>query len=181
MLKPCSSRWFYFSQFLIVVGLLAFAYYLERYQGLLPCALCEMQRLSFTLLGALFLLSILLPFKKGPQVLMNLLVSVVALFGILFAGRQVWLQYVPVTFDSGTCEASLQYMMQIMPWSQVLMSVFLGGPECAKVSNTFFYMSIADWSLLWFIIFFLLALGQGLAWLFSRREIAQALHKYKIR
>lgn len=169
MLKPCPSRGYYLGQFLIIAGLLAFAYYLELSQGQLPCALCEVQRLIFALLGGLFLISALLPLKKWIQVSANFFISLAALLGILFAGRQVWLQYAPSQIPSGTCDASLYYMLQIMPLSDVLTSVFLGGPECAKISWQFLYISIAGWSLLWFVVFFLLALWQGLAWFLSRR------------
>ena len=89
MLKPCPSRWYYFGELLLVIGLLAFAYYLEFYQGLVPCALCEVQRLIFVLLGSLFLISTLLPLKKWVQISANGLISLTALLGILFAGRQV--------------------------------------------------------------------------------------------
>ncbi len=166
MLKPCPSRWFYFAQLLVIAGLLGFAFYLEFYQGLVPCAMCEMQRLAFAVLGFLFLVSSFFPLQKYIQVFFILLLSLSALFGTVFAGRQLWLQYFPSPFDSGSCEASLQYMAQILPWPQVLMSVFLGGPECAKVNWQFLHLSMAAWSLLWFLFFFLLALLQGLGWLF---------------
>lgn len=168
MLKPCPSRWYYFSQFLVVAGLLAFAYYLEFHQGLVPCAMCEFQRLIFGLLGILFLIASFLPLHKCSQVLINVLLALVALPGLLFAGRQVWLQYLPSQPNSGNCEGSLEYLLQIMSWKDVLPSVFLGGPECAKVNWQFLHISIAGWSLLWFILFFLLAVWQGLGWLRSQ-------------
>lgn len=169
MFKPCPSRWFYVSELLIIVGLLAFAYYLEFFQGLAPCALCEVQRLVFALLGVLFFMAIWLPLKRWPQVLINLLLSMTALLGVLFASRQVWLQYLPSQLGMGSCDVSLYYLLQVMPLSDVLLNVFLGGPECAKITWQFLHLSIAAWALLWFAAFFLLALWQGLGWLFSRR------------
>jgi len=168
MLKPCPSRWFYFAEFLSIVGLLAFAYYLEFYQGLLPCALCEAQRLVFALLGVLFLLTSILPSKKCIQIFMNLMISLIALFGTVFAARQVWLQYVPDSVAEGSCDVSLQYMIKIMPWSDVLLNLLLGGPECAKITWQFLHLSIAAWALLWFLGFFLLALWQMLGWMLRR-------------
>ncbi len=165
MLKPCPSRWFYLSQFLATTAILALAYGLEYFQGLIPCALCEVQRLCFGLLAFLFLLASILPLKKAPQVLVNLLLVSMSLFGALFAGRQVFLQYLPASFDFGTCEASLQYMLDIMPWYEVLRNVFLGGPECAKINGSFLHLSFAAWALFLFIVFFLLAFRQGLGWL----------------
>lgn len=169
MLKPCPSRWFYGVQVLIVAGLLGFAYYLEFYQGLVPCVMCQLQRVIFAMLGVLLLISTFVPRQPILQVICNLLLAFTAMFGAVFAARQVWLHYFPSPFDSGTCEASLQYMAQIMSWSQVLLNVFLGGPECAKVNWQFLHLSMATWSLLAFLFFFLLAVLQGLGWLISKR------------
>jgi disulfide bond formation protein DsbB len=168
MFKPCPSRWYYVCQFLLVAGLLAFAYYLELYQGLVPCAMCELQRLIFALLGILFFLGVLVPPRKGLQLLLNSLLALVALAGLIFAARQVWLQYHPWQVDSGSCEASLEYMLQVMSWKDTLMNIFLGGPECAKVNWEFLHLSIAGWSLLWFAAFFLLAVWQALGWMRSK-------------
>lgn len=170
MLKPCPSRWYYFTFFLMVAGLLVFAYYLENYQGLAPCALCELQRVFFAGLGFLFLLGTLLPSRRLPQILLNVLLVIVALLGILFAARQVFLQHLPPQAFTGTCEGSLRYLLEVMPWKDALLNVFLGGPECAKITWQFLGLSIAGWSLLWFIAFFVLALCQGLGWLMMKRR-----------
>jgi len=170
MLKPCPSRRFYLGEFIIILGLLAFAFYLQWYQGLVPCALCEAQRVIFVCLGAWFLVCSLFPLKKGLQVLINFLAAWIAVIGIIFAGRQVWLQYLPQAADSqGTCDASLLYMFKIMTLSELVVNLLLGGPECAKIDWTFLSLSIAAWSLLWFSAFFLLSLWQMLGWVFSRR------------
>jgi disulfide bond formation protein DsbB len=168
MLKPCPSRWYYFVNFLMVAGLLFFAYYLEFYQGQLPCALCEVQRLIFALLGGLFLIATALPLRKRIQIVANLLLCLTTVLGLIFAGRQVLLQYFPSQVPSGACDASLYYLLKIMPWPDVISSVFWGGPECAKITWQFLYLSIAGWSLIWFVLFFLETLSQLLGWIFSR-------------
>lgn len=165
MLKPCPSRGYYFTLFLVIASLLGFAFYLEHYQGLAPCALCELQRVFFGGLGLFFLLGTLLSQKRILQILLNALLALVALFGMLFAARQVWLQHLPPQAFTGTCEGSLSYLLAVMPWKDALLTIFIGGPECAKVTWQFLGLSIAGWSLLWFIAFFLLAFCQGLGWL----------------
>lgn len=168
MLKPCPSRRYYFFQLLLVAVLLVFAYYLEYYQSQVPCALCELQRLIFASLGVLFLLGSILPIRKGSQLVLNALLALFALSGVIFAARQVWLQHLPVQNLSGSCGGSLHYLLQILPLKDALLTVFLGGPECAKVTWQFLGLSIAGWSFICFAIFLLLAFLQGLAWIFQK-------------
>jgi len=153
MFKFYTSKRFYCIELVVIVGLLGFAYYLEWFQGLAPCALCEIQRMVFVLLGFLFFCSMFRSYK-----LMDILISFTALLGILFALRQVWIQHLPPATFTGTCDTSLWYLLQIMSFSDAMLNVFLGGPECAKVTWQFLHLSIAEWSLVWFTLFFIFSL-----------------------
>lgn len=169
MFKPCPSRWFYFSEFLVVSGLLAFGFYLEWYQNVLPCPLCELQRVVYAVLGVLFLLSTLIRWQRWGQVVMNVFMLLVSLLGVLLAGWHVWLQHAPAgSILPGSCEGSIRYMLQVMPISNVLGNILLGGPECAKVTWQFLHLSIAEWSLLCFLGFFVAAFWQGLGFILKR-------------
>jgi protein dithiol:quinone oxidoreductase len=151
-----SRRFIYIAQLLAVALLLVFAYYLEKVEGMLPCPLCELQRILYLGLGVLFLIN---SFPKRGWRLVNLLTSLTALCGALLALRQVWLHYEPMQpYALSVCDTNLGYLMQIMPLKEVLMNVIIGGPGCAKVAWQFLHLSIAEWSLLWFSLFVVLGL-----------------------
>src|SRR5579864_2912484 len=116
MFKLCFSRKFYLSQVLLIGLMLGFAYYLQFFKGVMPCTLCEMQRLIFVLLALVLLVGILLPPKKLviPDILTNLGAMALALLGMLFASRQVWLEYFPPPDSStSTCGTNLWYLFKI--------------------------------------------------------------------
>lgn len=73
-----------------------------------------------------------------------------------FSARQLWLQNLSDTAPS--CGANLEYIINSLPFKDVLFAIFLGDGNCAKVEWTFFGLSIAGWSLILFIILFLLCL-----------------------
>ena len=79
--------------------------------------------------------------------------------GILLSGRQVWLQHVPPS-SLGECGASLTYMFQTLPVMKVINHVWTGGIECSQQGWTFMYLSLAEWSLLGFLGFFVFAVLQ---------------------
>ncbi len=169
MMKPCFSPWLYLGELSLVVALLAFAYLLQWSTGMMPCALCEIQRVVFAFLGFFFLMAIIFR-QRWAQILINGLASLTAVVGILLAARQVWLEFWPPPPGSMSCDASLYYLLQIMPFYEVLTTVFVGGPECAKVTWQFLRLSIPEWSLLWFVVFLLLSGWQFLTWLFLKKK-----------
>ena len=67
------------------------------------------------------------------------------------AGRQVWLQHLPPD-QVPACGPSLDYMMQTLPFGEVLIKLFKGDGNCAIVDWRLLGMSMAEWSLLWFAI-----------------------------
>lgn len=155
-----TKRLFYIAEFLAIGLLLAITYYLEKAKGILPCPLCEVQRILYAFLGGLFLLNS--ASKQGWR-FVNVLVCLVALLGALLALRQVWLHYAPPQANVlGVCDISLSYLLQIMPLSDVLLNVVVGGPGCAKVTWQLFHLSIAEWSLIWFTLFFMLGIWKVL-------------------
>jgi disulfide bond formation protein DsbB len=89
--------------------------------------------------------------------------------GAAVASRQVWLQHLPAD-RVPQCGPDLAYMLQNFPLSRTLEKLLTGTGECAKVDWTFLGLSIAEWSLLWFVALALFALWAG----FSRRQALAA-------
>lgn len=151
VISRLTPRLAYAAGFLVCVGLLAFALYLQHYEYQNPCPLCIMQRVAFMALAGVFLLGALHgPGRIGAMVYSSLL-AIVALLGISVAGRHVWLQHLPKD-RVPECGPGLEYMLNRFPLTQALEKIFRGSGECAEASWRMFGLSIAEWSLLWLIL-----------------------------
>lgn len=149
----------YLAAFILIVALLGGAEYLQIYLGVTPCPLCIMQRFVMMILGFFFLIGIIFAYKVAVKRSIGFFGALFSFGGILLAGRQVWLQHLPP--NSGeNCEVSLQYLMSVLPLKQVAQKVFEGSSGCSQVGWEFMHITLAQWSLLAFIFFFLFSLFQ---------------------
>ena len=141
---------------LVCIGLLGFAYYLQYVQGLEPCPLCMVQRGFFYAVMILFIAAA----AHGPRgwgaPVYAALITLFALGGAATAGRQVWLQHLPPD-KVPQCGPDLFFMLENLPISRTLEKLFYGSGECAAVDWKFLGLSIAGWSLVWFIVLALYA------------------------
>ena len=134
----------------LCAALLAFAYFLQYVQGLDPCPLCLVQRAFFYLVfGVLAAGALHDPGATGTRIYAGLAL-LFASGGAAVAARQVWLQHLPAD-RVPQCGPDLAYMLENFPLSRTLEKLFTGTGECAKVDWTFLGLSIAGWSLLWFV------------------------------
>jgi disulfide bond formation protein DsbB len=134
--------------------LLGFGYFLQYVQGLDPCPLCQVQRAFYYLVGGAFILGAVhgrfLPAYGS-------LAALFSIGGIGTAGRQVWLQHLPPD-KVPQCGPDLAFMLKNMPLSRTLEKLFTGTGECAVVDWSFLGLSIAEWSLGWFLVLFCYAI-----------------------
>lgn len=154
--KP--KQFYYLLAFISVGILLGSATFLQLYRGVNPCPLCILQRLVMGALGLLFLFGVaarLGTFSKWSIGILSILFS---LLGIGIAGRQVWLQHLPQT-PGANCEVSLQYLLNALPFFQVMEKIFQGGTNCSEVGWSFI-LSLAQWSLVCFIVYLLFSIWQ---------------------
>jgi disulfide bond formation protein DsbB len=102
------------------------------------------------LFGAVCLLAAL----QGPgqlgQRAYAMLLLLIAVAGGGTAVRQVWLQSMPAD-QLPACIPPLDYLMDSLPFQDVVRVVLHGSADCAEVSWTLFTLSIAEWSLLAFV------------------------------
>ena len=145
-----SRRIAYLLGFLVCAGLMGWALWLQYGLGLEPCPLCAFQRLAVTAIGITFLVA----FMHNPR---TFGAAVYAGFVLLFAGgggavavRHVWLQALPKD-QVPACGMGLSYMLESMPFLDVLKKVFAGSGECAEKGWEFLGLAIPGWTLVFFI------------------------------
>jgi protein dithiol:quinone oxidoreductase len=151
----------------ICAALLGYGYYLQYVQGLEPCPLCMVQRGFFYLVLATFLVAAIHGPRRVGTAVYAALAIVFAAGGAATATRQVWLQHLPAD-KVPQCGPDLFFMLNNLPLSHTLEKLFYGSGECAAVDWKFLGLSIAGWSLAWFIA---LAIGAAAlaVWQLRRR------------
>lgn len=159
MMKCCSLRRSYFTAFIVGAVLLLFSIYLQVKAGLQPCALCFLQRGALIGITAIFLMGTIFNLKKLGQIIIGSLATLIAATGVILSGRQAWLQHLPKSTGE-TCAASLQYMLKVLPFDQVMQKIFQGSPECTQTGWVFLSLSLAEWSLICFVLFLIFSMWQ---------------------
>jgi len=149
--------------FVVCAGLLGVAFYMEHVMGLEPCPLCWLQRFGFMGVGLVSLVAALHgPKSLGVRVYGILLVATAGA-GLGVAGRQLWLQSLPPD-QVPACGPSVDYMLEVLPFMDVLTTALKGTGDCAAVVWRFLGLSIPGWS----AVFFALLVILGLIMLFHR-------------
>ena len=153
-----SSRQIHLIIFLIVGSLLGYAAYSMKILGLEPCTLCITQQFFYCLIG----LSSFVSFLHNPGFtasrVYSFFLSIFSLAGIWISGRQVWLQGLPED-EVPLCGPPLEYIIDVFPFADVINALFMGDGNCAEIPWEFFGLSMAGWSLVWFVIIFFLSLS----------------------
>ena len=78
------------------------------------------------------------------------LISLGGMVGIGIAGRHSWLQTLPPD-QVPDCGQGLNYMIDTLPFTDVLSQVLRGSGECATIDWTFLGLSMPNWTLVWYI------------------------------
>jgi disulfide bond formation protein DsbB len=158
----------FFAAALVCAALLGFGYYLQYVRGLEPCPLCLLQRGFFYGVLVTFLVAAV----HGPlgkiRIAYCVLAALIAAGGAAIASRQVWLQHLPAD-KVPQCGPDLFFMLENFPLAQTLKKLVSGTGECAVVDWTFLGLSIAEWSLAWFVALALYA--AWLAWRSKTRSV----------
>lgn len=133
--------------FLICVALMGYALYAQYVLGLEPCPLCIFQRVAVIATGVLFLLAAIHnPGRSGARWYGALqLIAVIA--GILISTRHIWIQAQPPG-TVAACGAGLDYLMEIMPITDVITKVLTGSGECGAIDWRFLGLSMPWWVLI---------------------------------
>jgi len=150
--------------FAACAGLLAYAYYAQFVLHLEPCPLCFFQRVGVFSIGIVFLIAAAHdPVGAARRVYASLLaLTALATSGV--AVRQLYIQSLPEG-SVPACGASLDFMLKVFSFGEVLVKVLTGSGECAKVTWRFLGLAMPGW-----VLIAALVLGIFGVWINLRRQ-----------
>lgn len=135
--------------FAAAAGALAFAYYLEYVHGLAPCPLCIFQRVAMAAAGLAFLAGAVHGPIGAGRTVYAMLAALAAAASAAVAGRHVWLQSLPED-QVPACGPGLDYLIDVLPWHEVMATILRGDAACADVDASFLGLSLPAWTLVAF-------------------------------
>lgn len=142
--------------FVACAALLGYGLYLQHVVGLEPCPMCILQRYAFVVIAAVALLGALHGPRRAGSVVYGLLLLATAAAGGVVAAQQSKLQREPPSLAE--CGPGFEYMVENFGLGEALPMMFRGAGDCAAIDWTFLGLTIANWSLLCFVLIALLAL-----------------------
>jgi disulfide bond formation protein DsbB len=148
---PLVPRLGYALGFLACAGLIGFALYLQHYQHQDPCPLCILQRVTYMVLMGVFLVAAIHGPGRVAAMIYGGLLLVTAGIGAAIATRHVWLQHLPPE-RVPECGPGLEFTLRKFPLFEALGKIFAGSGQCAEGGWTFLGLTIAGWSLVWFVL-----------------------------
>lgn len=151
-----SFRVAFFAGLVACVALLGYAVYSEQSLNLAPCNLCILQRVAFLWMALWFLVGALHAPRGGGRWAYVVLVLIGVAFGIAMAARQLWLQSLPAD-RIPACGAGFDLLLQqlkahAIPFSQFATVMLRGSGDCAQVTWRFLGLSMAGWTLIWYVL-----------------------------
>ncbi len=153
------SRTTYFILLALSIFIVAVAIYLQETYGLDPCPLCVIQRVVFLIAGLVCLCAATQnPHQTGQKAYAYILL-VVAIIGLLVAGRQLWIQYMPHE-AAVSCGAGIGYLFQNLSTGEALKIIFQGTGECQTTGPRFAFLTITEWSFILFLFYAIVAVLQ---------------------
>lgn len=160
-----SQRRLYLALCVACVAAMAFALYAQYGLGLEPCPLCIFQRVAVLVIGLVALIAAWRdPVYRVAQAVYAGLTLLAALAGAGVAAWHVRLQLFTPADKIPACGPGLDYMLETMPFTDMLAKVFRGSGECAEINWRLLGQPMPVWSLAGFVAMALLAL-----WLLRRR------------
>ena len=136
--------------------LIAAALYMQHIMELNPCYLCITQR-AFVIITGMFALLALMH-NHGLKIY-GFFITLSALAGSFFSGKQLWLQSLPED-KVPACGPPADYLFNAFDFSEAMGMLLQGDGNCAEVQWTFLNLSIPAWTLLCFLFLALLGFSQ---------------------
>ena len=145
-----TGRLGYVLGFLVSLGLVALALYIQLHDKLEPCPLCISQRIAFMALGATFIVAALHNPAGIWRKIYGGLQFVAAAAGAGIAMRHIWIQN-HADQVMAECGAGFDYIFERFPFRKAIELVFKGTGECSTIDWTFLGFTIPQLSLVAFV------------------------------
>ena len=126
------------------------ALYMEHVMGMNPCPLCITQRGFVILTGLLALIAAFHNPALAGRRIYAVLGVISPILGACFAGRQLWLQYMPADQAASCGPSSLSYILEEFAFLEGLDLLLQGDGSCAHVDKIL-GLSLALWTFIAFI------------------------------
>ena len=146
-----NSRMLFLAIFLFSAAALLLGVFLEHYYELEPCSMCIFQRVMFIGVGLVALAAAIQNTGRLGQKIYSVLLLLFADLGAALAIRQLWLQQLPAD-QVPICPPSLDYLLDVLPFTEVVAMVLSGDGNCAEVAWSMLGLSIPGWSLVCFVL-----------------------------
>ena len=152
---------------LACTGLVGASFFVQHVLDVEPCPLCIIQRFTYLALAVAFLTAARLPEHGRSQRGAFAVAALLTLGGLSVAAYQTHLQIFPPPI-AASCSASLSYMFDTLPVTDLLGQLFHAKGDCSDTSFKVLGLTLAQGSLAIFTSYTLL-LG---AMLVRRRAVA---------
>lgn len=160
MLQSLSPRLVFFGLVLLSISsLLVAIYFMSGYLDLDACPLCMTQRVFVAAWGGVALLAVLHNPTGWGRRIYAALCALAAAGGGAVAARHVWLQHLPED-QVPACGPPLEYLIDTLPFTEVISTVLMGDGNCAETVWTFMGLSIPEQTLILFAVATAISLWQ---------------------
>lgn len=140
---------------LLAVSSVVIAVLLSAYLQLAACPLCIVQRVLYLIVAIASTLGLYLQQRALIRKLASLLATISSATGTVVAGYQIYLQHNPFAASCGTGDS--WWELGVERAGELWPLVFKADGLCSDGDWTFLSVTLAEWSLLAFIVLFLLA------------------------
>lgn len=134
--------------FTITLIVLGMSYYLQYGKGFEPCPLCLMQRICIIFILAFSVINLIRKPDLGRSFTIS--IAIIALLGLFFALRQVWLMSLTGN-EIPACLPGLSVLIHYFPWQDTVRALLWGSGDCTEIRWTFLGLSLPIWSTLYFV------------------------------
>lgn len=137
--------------FFICAILSGVAFYYNFVERVPICPLCSLQLICYYLIGIISLFGFFHSPERSGIMVYTILILLFVVLGASFAARQLWMQHLPAA-KFIPCGPTISHMLANLPLSKVLHNIFYRVDSCSLVNWTFLGLSMAAWSLFFYVI-----------------------------
>jgi disulfide bond formation protein DsbB len=149
------ERYLFIFGFFICALLSGVAFYYNYVREVPVCPLCSLQLLTYYVIGIISLVAFFHEPEKAGRATYASAIILLALAGLVFASRQIWMQQLPAAMVTPGCSPSLMQVWSSSSFGRMMSVAFTRAEACSMVHWSFMSFSMAAWSLFFYGILIL--------------------------